>query len=196
MNLDVNIRLDLSPAFAAALQELARALGGRSVPPPSPSPSPSPVPPPEASAVQVDTVADIEVGTAPGAAPASAAEQPRWTEERNALLTLRYRAGDEMRDILPRLNALPGPAISFGQMRAIIVYRKLKRGDAAPAAAASPTTDDATIRHWAAARGLCNGGEPIDIERINRKRTELGLAAFVRPAGISAIRAATAGDAR
>lgn len=135
----------------------------------------------------------------------------KWSAQRLDVLRRDYPAGVSMGELLARLNALPGPAVTDNQGWAAAAKLGLKRpsgGNAvrssnpaqpAPAPAilrpaAGPIVADAEqIRRWAAQRGLATA--KLDIEAVNRKCREIGHPEFVLkppPGRVRDMRAASA----
>lgn len=126
----------------------------------------------------------------------------RYTEEQEATLRRMAWQGHSDPEIAEALCRMPGGALPTA---GAIAKKRVKEGIApgrdavrrppatiipagqAPTAAmrarANPKgTRLATrsfIERWAGERGLCNGGEPLDLNKINAKARELGLPDFV-----------------
>ena len=101
-----------------------------------------------------------------------------WSTERKAVI--RQMWTQPLPDITAAVNALPGPAVN--QMQVLkhgqtVLKLAWDRKPAAPVAAGVVVTDLATVRAWAAPRGIVVASQ-ADLPGANARRHSLGLPAF------------------
>jgi hypothetical protein len=187
------VRIELSPAVAALLDALI---------------APRPVLPPVVRvAVQdaPDSVLEPAVAApkaAPPAPPAASAppkpqklpdDLPLWTKARCDVIRGEWPKGTDVHTVHRMLEALPGRPVPVARIAIQAAALGVRRPLPAPAPARDPTppkpapssadsafveANYATVFAWAGQRGLATTREGFELDRVNAKRIELGLAPF------------------
>lgn len=113
----------------------------------------------------------------PSPTAAGASIEEVWTAERLAYVAA--HAWDPVRDIQDALLDMEGPYIALGALKEKVAEALAKTpAPAASASALAEHADYATIYQWAAARGLASSRGGMDLEKVNKKRRDLGLVPF------------------
>ncbi len=185
---EVRITIDLAPELKALVVALAQAMqrtGHPAAPVPASAPSaPAEPVPPAAPPQPAAPVPGDAVPVPPAQLLQHGHRGTVWTPARLAVMEREYPKDTPIPTIYQLVMALPGPPVSIGSIGTIAsqhgIYRsKRTAADAAQASVSTPATYE-TIRQGAAERGLAPHAEPLDLDKINRKRVELGRKPFVR----------------
>jgi hypothetical protein len=161
----------------------------------------SAAPPPDLPPARVVTAPAVFSGVPKGRRPGETV----WTEARKQQMRQLRQCGVTFGEVKDALNALPGAEIASANAVSV-AFRKFFGGGAepvqvkaapvpaapmqaapqvAPVRVAKPVMPAGPLkvtpgqaRAWAAERGLCNGAEKLDIEKVNTKRSALGVPVF------------------